>query len=209
MNFNILLPNFKYIRSASCIALAAGIVLLGGCAHPIVISPPTHTLETKSGPVTNKNAAYFISKDNREKQVTTAGGGGDKVSYYPYKDLETAYYKSLSGVFNRVYTLDSLNNGEYLRSNNISFVFVPIIETESSSTGVLTWPPTDFSVTLESTVTDTGGKPVWSNRVTGKGHAEYQEFLSDFALSSKRAGEQAFKAFQDALVSAPEFGHAK
>lgn len=186
-----------------------GALGLTGCAHPIVIAPPTHNLEPKAGPVSNKNVAYFISRENREKQVITAGGGGDKVSYYPYKDLETAYYKSLSGVFGRVYTLDSLNNTDYLRANNISFVFVSTIETDSSSTGVFTWPPTDFSITLDTTATDPDGKRIWANRVTGKGHAEYQEFMSDFPLSSKRAAEQAFKLLQEALIGATEFGHAK
>lgn len=166
-------------------------------------------LEPKGGPVSGRNVAYFISRENREKQVITPGGGGDKISYFPYKDLETAYYKSLSGVFNRVYTLDSLSNQEYIRTNNIAYIFVPTITTNSSSSGVLTWPPTDFTITIDTTASDAAGKQIWTNHVTGSGHAEYSEFLSDFPLSSKRAGENTFKQFQDAVLNAPEFEHSK
>lgn len=183
--------------------------VLFGCAHPIVISPPTIGLEAKSGPVSKKNVGYFISKENREKQVITEGGGGDKVSYFPYKDLEVAFYKSLTGVFNRVHSLDVPSNRDYLKSNEISFVFIPTIETSSSSASIITWPPTDFTITVETIANDASGNRVWSHRVSESGHAEYSEFLSDFALSSKRAGEKTFKALQDALLKAPEFGHGK
>lgn len=199
----------RYLQGLRLFLLATVFVMIEGCAHPIVIAPPTHGLEPKTGPVSTKSVAYFISRENREKQVITDGGGGDKVSYFPYKDLETAFYKSLSGVFGRVYTLDSPGNQDYLRVNNIKFVFTPTIETHSFSTGVFTWPPTDFSITLDTIATDADGKRVWNKRITGNGHAEYQEFLSDFALSSKRAGEQTFRLLQEALISAPEFGHEK
>jgi len=34
--------------------------------------------------------------------AATAGGGGDKVQYKPYKDMETGFYKMLSNVFAQV-----------------------------------------------------------------------------------------------------------
>jgi hypothetical protein len=31
-----------------------------------------------------KKAAYYISDEDRAREVTTPGGGGDKVRYFPY-----------------------------------------------------------------------------------------------------------------------------
>lgn len=208
--YHPLSTQLSFIKRTVGLGLAfAALTWLGGCAHPIVITPQLQMLETKSGPISTKNAGYFIAKSDREKQVITPGGGGDKVSYYPYKELEPALYKALTGVFNRVYTLESLDNKDYIAKQNIKFIFVPQIETASSSTGILTWPPTDFIVSIDCSAMDESGKILWKTKVNESGHAEYQEFLGDFALSAKRASEKAFKVFQDALVNAPEFLHGK
>jgi hypothetical protein len=148
----------------------------------------------------DKNVGYYISKENRDKQVITAGGGGDKVSYYPYKELEPALQKALSNVFHRVYTLQSPTDTQAIETQGIAYVFVPTISTNSSSDSVLTWPPTRFTVVLACKAVDPQGKTIWERQFTGEGAAEFGEFKSDFSLAAKRASASAFGQFQQALA---------
>jgi hypothetical protein len=102
--------------------------------------------EVKTGPVIDKNVAYFISQENHLKQVTTPGGGGDKVTYKPYADTEVALNTVLSKMFSRVYSLNSVDDQQYIDDKNISYIFVPKLTTNSSSSSMLTWPPTNFTI---------------------------------------------------------------
>jgi|GEM_PF-6806081 len=73
---------------------------LSACAHSIVISP----LETPKRDGQNlcpKNVAYVMTDVDRNKQVTTEGGGGDKVIYFPFRDLEKAIRDSLKAIRER------------------------------------------------------------------------------------------------------------
>ncbi len=153
----------------------------------------------------DKNVGYYISKEDREKQVTTPGGGGDKVSYYPYREMEPALYKTLSNVFRRAYALDSHNDSQTIQAKTIAFVFTPRIATNSSSESALTWPPTKFTVILSCQAVDPSGKTVWEKQFKGEGTAEFEEFKKDFSLAAKRASQSTFEQFQRALANDPEF----
>jgi hypothetical protein len=176
------------------------LALLGGCAHSIVITPDASKLPAASKQSANK-VGYFISNEERARRVVTPGGGGDKVEYAPYKELESGIYRVLNNVFASVEQLKSENDVAYIAEKKINFVFRPTITTNSSSSSVFTWPPTDFEVTIEIKATDNAGKVVWQDKATGRGKAEFSEFKSDFSLSAKRASEAVLVDLQKKLLA--------
>ena len=182
--------------------LSLPLILLIGCSHPIVISPNFGNLPAENSKKINKNVGYFISKADHIKRVTTPGGGGDDVEYSPYKDIESALHKILLNVYKDAYKLNSATDKNEMKKYNISYVFIPKIITNSSSGSFLTWPPTDFSIELTTKALNKKGKQVWSNKTTGKGHAEYEEFISDFSLSARRASKNVLRKLQKKIQSA-------
>lgn len=173
---------------------------LSGCAHSIAISPNLSDIQgQKNARQLPYKVGYYISPEQKALEVTTPGGGGDKVSYHPYGDLEPALYFTLSQSFDAVEKLDTA----VPENHDVDFVLIPTIKTNSSSTGVFTWPPTDFSVELSCSITRADGTPVDQIQVTGKGHAEYSEFIHDFSLSGKRASEDMLTQLQATLLTAP------
>jgi hypothetical protein len=176
-----------------------------GCAHPIVISPNVANLERDAGakPIA-KNVGYYISAENRNLAVTTPGGGGDKITYRPYGEIETAFYKTLTNVFSDVTALKSANDAEAIAKHRISYVITPAIATDSSSSSAFTWPPTYFKMDINCAIADSTGKTIATKAVTGEGRAEFSEFKSDFALAAKRAAEDALKKLQTLLLKSDE-----
>ena len=147
---------------------------------------------------------YYISPDDLSKEVTTPGGGGDKVKYFPYKESEPALNKILSNIFSKVYPLTSADDKQFISSNNISYVFILKIETNSSSESAFTWPPTHFTVSIESKATDSSGV-IWQKNVKGEGEATFDEFKHDFPLAAKRAVKNAFSMLQEEIIKAEVF----
>jgi len=192
----------RIFKLASLLSMVA---IITGCAHPLVISPDISKVE-RSGNVQpiDKSVGYYIPADVREKAVTTPAAAGDSVTYTPYKDMETAFYKMLSNVFKNVTPLKSLNDAEAIAKHSISYIFTPEIKTDSSSPSVITWPPTKFSVTLTCNITNTSGKVIGKPAVTGEGAAEFSEFKSDVSLSGKRATLDSLLKMQDTLLQMPE-----
>lgn len=178
-------------------------VVVTGCAHPIVISPDISKIERDGGTqAIPKNVGYYILGD-REKEVTTPGGGGDNIRYKPYKDIETGFYKMLSNVFKNVSVLKN-DKDLAINKNDISYIISLEISTNSSSPSMLTWPPTMFGVNLSCNIKDETGKNITSLLAVGEGHAEYDEFKSDFSLAGKRASQDALIKMQRSLLNAPE-----
>ncbi|MFJ2986496.1 hypothetical protein ACIPF8_01415 [Collimonas sp. NPDC087041] len=188
----------KYISSI------AAVVILAGCAHPMSVTPNVDSIKlTSTDQTIKKNVAYYIADDVRIKEVTTPGGGGDKVTYAPYRDMETAFYKMLSNVFASVTKLSKADDKDAIAKNKIDYVITPQLVTNSSSSSALTWPPTQFSVDMTCSVSDVNGNVLVAQKVEGQGHAEYAEFKKDFSLSGKRAMEDALMKMQTALIEAP------
>lgn len=178
-----------------------GVAVLGGCAHPISIAPDIARIEaTPDVQRIESRVGYFMAADRRDIEVTTAGGGGDKVRYKPYREIETGFYKMLSNVFKDVTLLKSTTDADAIRRNALNFIVTPTISTESSSPSAFTWPPTRFTVNLSCDITDAEGRPVVSKAVTGEGAAEYDEFKSDFSLAGKRATQEALRRMQEVLL---------
>lgn len=170
------------------------------CAHPINISP-TQTVQRDDSLVIKKNVAYVMSDADRDKQVTTDGGGGDKVTYYPYKDLEKAIRDALKSVYADVVVVRTANDADTLQSNKVAFVFVPELSTSSESTSYFTWPPTKFRIEMNSNVTDANGNFLTRIRVVGIGEAEYSEFKRNHGLSGGRAADDMSNKFVDEIRS--------
>src|SRR5262245_53881342 len=132
----------------TCATLLAAAVL-AGCAHPMTIKPDLAAISKVTVPESSripKSVGLYISEADKAKLVTTPGGGGDKVRYTPYADLETGIYKVLSDVFQSVTVLTA--PVEAAAKGNITLVVQPEVVTDSTSSGILTWMATDFTVTI-------------------------------------------------------------
>jgi len=175
------------------------VVLLAACAHPISMAPDMAKMGSASAAARPGTVGLYISAEDRSRQVTTPGGGGDKVSYYPYRDLESAIYKVLGTLYERVVVVQAPGDVDALTKNGVSVVARPQIITQSSSQSALTWPPTFFQVQITCVVTDIAGAKIAETFVTGTGRAEFDEFKSDFSLAAKRASEDALRQTQAAL----------
>ena len=186
---------------AAC-ALILGL-LVGGCAHPINLNGDTASLIGTAGATekVDRKVGLMITEQQRSREVTTAGGGGDKVSYFPYRDLETGLYVVLSEVFSGVTRIAGPGDAK-VKSDGITLMIVPEIVTTSHSPSLLTWPPTVFTVELTCSVKDANDRELTRLRVQGEGRAEFNEFVSDPSLSAKRASTDALKklvkSFSDA-----------
>ena len=190
----------KRLMLVAGIAFAA---LVTGCAHPISVTADMPQIKG-SGTKVDKTVGYYIAPEDRTREVITAGGGGDKVSYVLYRDLEPGIFKAMSEVFSNVVKLDAPNDATKLAKDNIQFVITPKITTNSSSDSLLTWPPTQFTIDLICKVTDKTGAPVKEVLASGTGRAEFSEFTADHSLSAKRAAQQAMANLVKALEATPE-----
>jgi hypothetical protein len=187
-------------RMKSWLAVSTAL-LVGACAHPISIAPDLAKLGEPLPAARPATVGLYISPEDKARQVTTPGGGGDKVAYYPYRDLESAIFKVLGNVYERVVVVVSPTDVEVLAKSGVSVVARPQIITQSSSESALTWPPTFFQVQLSCMLTDIGGTKIAETLVTGTGRAEFDEFKSDFSLAGKRASEDALKKTQSAILA--------
>jgi hypothetical protein len=169
---------------------AAALVLATGCAHPISMAPDIKAVPESTAKI-HKKVGYFISAEDLAKEVTTPGGGGDKVKYQPYRDLETGIYKAFSQVFDGVVKLKSADDKVSIGEQGLNLVIKPTLSTTSFSDSAFTWPPTQFTVDITCVVTDAKGAEVTRLTSQGRGAATFSEFTADFSLSAKRASQDA------------------
>lgn len=174
---------------------------LAGCAHPLVISPDITKIErdVDNQPRIKKNVGYFIDDKAKNHEIISPGGGGDSISYLPYRDIETAFDKMLSNVFEHVTKLNTPADADSIKKDEISLVITPVIVTNSSGDGYFTWPPTRFSVDLTSKIRDASGKLIADTRVVGEGQAVYADFFQNKGVAGIRAMEDALQKMQRAL----------
>lgn len=188
----------RYWRIPTAAALLA---LMAACAHPIVVSPLDTPLRVESK-LSPKKAAYVLTEADRNLEVTTPGGGGDKVSYKPYRDLEKAIRDALRAVYSDVIAVNSASD-QALRAQGVSHVFSPRITTTSDSPSPFTWPPTKFGIVMVTQVSDPGGAPITTIRTQSNGAAEFDEFKHDFSLSARRAATQLSEQFRQQVAADP------
>ena len=180
-------------------------LVLFGCAHPISMNPGLGSVAGASTTARiNKQVGYHISEVSRALEITTAGGGGDKVRYFPYRDMDAGFYKALGEVFTGVTKVSNPQDAAAISASGITLLIVPEISTTSASESLLTWPPTQFSVMLNCTVVDAKGQNVTHIRVEGNGLAEFSEFKSNFSLAAVRASSDALQKLVKALAESKE-----
>jgi hypothetical protein len=179
------------------------LALLGACAHPIGISPTETPVRNEAG-LNPKKVAYVMTDEDRGKEVTTPGGGGDKVRYFPYRDLEKAIRDALRAVYADVFVIKSSTDKEAIKSFGAAYVFKPEITTTSDSSSLFTWPPTKFDIDLACTVTDPDGNTITTLRTKGSGAAEFNEFIKDFGLAGRRAATQVSEQLKQEVMSNPK-----
>ncbi len=184
---------FRLMLAVACAAA------LTACAHPISIAPDLSRIQAPPSPRFAAKAGYHISEQERALEVTTPGGGGDKVRYFPYRELEAGLYMVLGNAFSSVTRLDAPSDAQALRDKGVAWVVRPRITTNSSSESMFTWPPTSFVVELECAISDPAGTEVARTRVTGFGNATFNEFVGDFGLAGKRASTDAMIKLGEAL----------
>ncbi len=182
----------KIHRCAWIATCLAGSIILAGCAHPISIE--AKSVPNREAQWSPKKVAYVMTEADRKKEVTTQGGGGDKISYHPYRDFERALRAALASVYTDVSVVTSASDAAAIQASGASFVYRPEISTTSSSPSPFTWPPTKFSVNVLVEIFDPQATLVARLQVTGNGNAEWEEFKSDFGLAGRRAVEDAARA---------------
>lgn len=178
--------------------------LLGACAHPISIAPNPATLSVAADAPVPLNVAYVITTADREKEVTTGGGGGDSVRYFPYRELESGIFQVLSALYSKATLLRSISEKKAAANRDLALIFVPVITTSSSSSSIVTWPPTSFIISFNYAVQDADGNPVYQNQVLGRGAADFSEFVGNFGLAGKRAAEDVLLKFKQQVAGAGE-----
>lgn len=191
-------------RFLAFVSAALACAVMVGCAHPITMNPDLALLKpTPGASVIPKDVGYYIADANRSLQITTPGGGGDKVSYFPYRDIEPGLYKALAEVFRSVSKIQNPGDRAALKKSGISLLITPDIKTTSFSESIVTWPPTLFTVTLDCAITDTDGQLVQRLQVSGEGRATFSEFAGNLSLSAVRASNDALAKLIKALSESP------
>ena len=181
--------------------MMAVVMMAAGCAHQMTMKADVAGLALPAGATRiPKNIGLYISPENRAKEVTTPGGGGDKVSYHPYADMETGLYKVLGNTFQNVDLLSTLSDVNSIAKHSLTLIAIPEITTTSSSNGVFTWMATDFTVQLSCKFTDVAGREVATLSSTGAGHGEFSDLKADFSVAGERASRDALEKFQTAVL---------
>jgi hypothetical protein len=188
----------RWLGIAAALLIA---VLATGCAHPISLAPNLEKVTGTGKARVEKKVGLAITEADRAREVVTPGGGGDKVNYFPYRDMEPGLYVALSESFAQVTRVTGVNDPK-VKSDGLNYVVTPALVTTSHSPSIATWPPTIFTVEITCSVVDADGKTVTQVRAFGDGRAEFDEFKSDPSLSARRAVEDALRKLVAAFAEA-------
>jgi hypothetical protein len=189
---------------------ATALALMAGCAHPIKVAPDVARLERVSSTPARvaANVGYYIPREVSSVEITTPGGGGDNIRYFPYEDIEVGFEKMLSNVFTGVVKLNSISDLPSVARGGTDYIIQPVVVTSSGGSGLFTWPPTNFTVDLTCNIRDSVGTLIASPRVVGTGSAETGERLHDHGIAGKRAMGDALVKMQSAMLET-KFGSAQ
>lgn len=176
------------------------LLTVSGCVHDISVAPELSKVQ-KTRPVTiHRTVAYYIPPDLYKLSVVTPGGNNDELRYSPYQDTEASLKKVLKNVFTKVYKIDSLND-ETIKMHNIRFVFIPAIETMSSSNSNVDWQPTKFNMILKVKVLNADKNELFTTYAQGKGVANFGRYQDNPTYAVEVASRSAFLQFQDEIIT--------
>lgn len=115
----------KQIKTWAGRLLSVAVVLAAtGCAHPISLTPDFAKVAGATVQKSERKAGLAINEQSRAREVTTPGGGGDKLSYFPYRDLEVGIYQAMSQVFADVSKVSGPQDPK-VKSEGLSYVVTP------------------------------------------------------------------------------------
>jgi len=177
----------KATATGKRIFVCALLLLLVGCAHPISVQPDIRLLADSGAPRLPMAVALHVAPEDTALEVTTSGGGGDSVRYFPYRDLEGPLLYALSRVFDKVVVVTRAMAGEDLAREGFQLSVQPKLLSASGSSSAFTWPPTFFSFTATAAFVDPAGASVALIQESGSGKAEFAEFRKSPGLAGQRA----------------------
>lgn len=176
------------------------LILISGCVHDISVAPELSKIN-KTRPVTiHRTVAYYIPPELYNESVMTPGGNNDELRYSPYQDTEASFKRVLENVFTKVYKVDSLSD-EKMIEHKIRFVFIPSIETMSSSNSNVDWQPTKFNMILKVKVLKTDNNELLTTYAQGKGIANFGRYQDNPTYAVETASRSAFLQFQDEIIT--------
>ncbi len=187
---------FSYVVRVLC--GAALILVITGCAHPINIAPDLKSIRKNEASEKSVNKVTYFFNEDIDIEVITSAGGGDKVRYKPYKDLDVGIYKTFSDIFKQT---KLVKNSEMAKDTDADYLAAISITTDSSSDSAFTWPPTTFVVNLYAEFKNVKSGEKTQIRSTGEGRADFYEMKGEFNLSAKRASEDLLKKFSSAVLN--------
>ncbi len=173
--------------------------LFTACVHDVSVAPELSRVK-KTRPVTiNATVAYYIPDKLYKLSVQTPGGNNDTLRYSPYAETEPALKKVLNNVFTKVYKINSLDD-KLIAEKKISFIFIPNIETMSSSNSNVDWQPTKFNMILKVKILR-NNKELFTTYAQGKGIANFGRYQDNPAYAMEIASRSAFLQFQDEIIT--------
>lgn len=176
------------------------LLLLSGCVHDISVAPELSKVK-KTRPVTiHRTVAYYIPTERYTQSVTTPGGNNDTLRYMPYKDTEASLKKVLQNVFTKVHKLTSLDDAQ-INTSGIQFVFIPEIETMSSSNSNVDWEPTKFNIILKVKILNSDKSELFTTYAQGKGIANFGRYQDNPTYAVETASRSAFLQLQDEIIT--------
>lgn len=176
------------------------LLLLSGCVHDISVAPELSKVK-KTRPVTiHRTVAYYIPTERYTQSVTTPGGNNDTLRYMPYKDTEASLKKVLQNVFTKVHKLTSLDDAQ-INTSGIQFVFIPEIETMSSSNSNVDWEPTKFNMILKVKILNSDKSELFTTYAQGKGIANFGRYQDNPTYAVETASRSAFLQLQDEIIT--------
>lgn len=168
------------------------IVFTTGCTHKLQITPDNNQITNIGYEIEKKdyNIGYYI--ENKNLTIVNSAGVGDKLYYLPYDDTEGAFRYVLVKHFKKVYTIDDINEKEFISKNDIKLIFSYKMNTNSvSDSTMFTWQPSKFTITLDCKAVNNEGTMIWQKRVIGEGISKFNGKY-DFSLAAKKASEDVF-----------------
>jgi hypothetical protein len=114
--------------------------------------------------------------------------------------METGIYQVLSHVYQNVTLVHSPDDPGAIAKYSLSYIVSPEITTSSSSSGVLTWMATDFTVDLTCKINDVSRHSTVTISASGSGHADFSELTHNFSLAGQRAALDALIKEQALLL---------
>jgi len=179
------------ISSISIIFILLVSMAMTGCAHNNPISITAKDIEVNINKKYPFSIGYIISDSQIKEKVITLAGGGDKVEYYPYKDMVSPLHSLLERSFLNARRLQSLQHSKDYE--DIFLILETTIKTDSTSDSFMFWPPEQFNVNLSANVYDNEYNKIFKTKATGFGTATREEWMTDDGFAGKRAMEMALK----------------